>query len=245
MVSRSPSTPSEGEIVESDSEKATTSLRMINGTKVDRQSRICVSVSPSPSPYQSPRRQLSRTPSRSPYRESRGPKRRREDDHYNDRSRNDPRHFNVRYENRLGHGKVSRNTYDDLDRSRDSNPSLRYEDRAPYGRIRDKRPHTRSRSPYRPKSDVFDRGNYGRNEREGKGNKRIRVEPSGNGYRESSRGLSIEQSVSDRGQPPIATTTLRRDAENRFNQTQHASRPNQNTGHSVDEYVPCLLFKFC
>ncbi|MCJ1468684.1 U4/U6 small nuclear ribonucleoprotein prp4 [Pseudocyphellaria aurata] len=133
MTVPSPSTPSEGEIVESDSEKATTSLCSLNDTNVDRKSRIRVSVSRSPSPYRSPRRRQSRTPSRSPYRESRGAKRLRENDHDGERVRGDSRRFKVKYEDRSSGRKASFNLYDDLDRSRE--PSLRYESHGAHGRM--------------------------------------------------------------------------------------------------------------
>src|SRR6266498_289477 len=96
--SRTPSTPSEGEIVEdsiSDTEKATTSLPSVNGTSVNRSTRPRNSPAPpsrprSPAPahsIRSPRRERSR----SPYRERRGEKRRRDDDYLSDRGRGDSR----------------------------------------------------------------------------------------------------------------------------------------------------------
>ncbi|TQB72927.1 U4/U6 small nuclear ribonucleoprotein prp4 [Monascus purpureus] len=124
--SMSPSTPSEGEIIESGSEmKATTSQAPLNGISVDRQTRASTSSaprSPTSRSSRSPRRRRSRTRStrsrsrsitrsRSPHRDnySRRHKRRRDDDYDYDfyderRSRHGSSHrppsrrFNHRYD---------------------------------------------------------------------------------------------------------------------------------------------------
>ena len=121
MASRSTSR-SEGEVLSSDSEaKANTSRSSRNDPRVDRHTR----------PIPAPRDRLSR--SRSPYKASRGEKRRRDDESARDRTRPDPRTFHVRYED---------------DRHKDR----RYDSRS---RPDAKRPRTysrsrsRSRSPYR------------------------------------------------------------------------------------------------
>ncbi|KAJ5601518.1 hypothetical protein N7510_011052 [Penicillium lagena] len=161
--SRSPSTPSEGEIIESGSEmKATTSQPPLNGTSVvDRPTRASTSSAPrSPASLRSsrsPRRRRSKTRSRSrsrsPYRDSRGYKRRREDDydhHYDGRpSRHEPpppprrRHDDRPYDR----GTRRPKSYYDYDREENHGGGLRYSD--DYDRRRDKRQRTRSRSPYR------------------------------------------------------------------------------------------------
>lgn len=207
MVSPSPSTPSEGEIVESDSEKATKSPHLMYGNNVDRQSRICVSVSRSPSPYLPPRRHPSRTPSRSPYRETKGRKRHHEDDHYSSRSRTDHRRFGIRYEDSpSAHERQSRNSYNDLDRSREVDANLRYDDRAHPRLGRDRRPRTRSRSPFRRMPKELDRdsprrlgkesrgGPYGGYDRSDKGNvghdrKLPKVQSGGDRYRHHTASL--------------------------------------------------------
>ncbi|EED19579.1 serine/threonine protein kinase (Prp4), putative [Talaromyces stipitatus ATCC 10500] len=143
--SRSLSTPSEGEIVESGSEtKATTSQTSMNDTNVNRRSRLSPSFSPR-SPARSPRRR-SRSRTRSPYR--RGEKRRRYDDYDNV---DDYRHGSYRYESRSDHDRsryASRRhrTYHDYDRDDSYSGGLRYMD--DYDR-RDKRQKTRSRSPFK------------------------------------------------------------------------------------------------
>ncbi|KAH8423833.1 putative serine/threonine protein kinase (Prp4) [Aspergillus melleus] len=157
--SRSPSTPSEGEIIESGSEtKATTSQLPLNGTSVDRPTRASTSSAPrSSSPSvssRSPRRRRSRTRSRSrsrsPYREYRGSKRRRNDDDYDDRrfrpdsSRRPAYRSDDRYHDR-GQSHRRPRSYYDYDREEDYTTGLRYND--DYDRRREKRP--RSRSPYR------------------------------------------------------------------------------------------------
>ncbi|KAL8654388.1 MAG: hypothetical protein Q9226_003454 [Calogaya cf. arnoldii] len=147
MTSRSmSSTPSEGEIVETDSDKATTSLQTIKDNTVNPKSRLRVSVSPSPSPFRSPKSHRSRTRSRSPYREPRGSKRSREDDHYDDRPREDTRRFKIRYEDRSYADRRKPHGPSDLDRSRGFDPKLSYDDR--YARNPDKKHRVRSRSPY-------------------------------------------------------------------------------------------------
>ena len=119
MMSSSASSPSEGEIIESDRDKATTSLAENQNHHVNRPSRKRSSISRSPSPLRSPRRRTSRSTSRSPYRESRGSKRALKDDHY-DRTRHDSRNFKARYEDRrpgstagLGYGSRDREFFHD------------------------------------------------------------------------------------------------------------------------------------
>lgn len=111
--SRSLSTPSEGEIIESGSEmKATASKPPLNGTSVDRPPRDSTSSAlRSPTSLRgsrSPRRHRSwtksRSRSRSPYRDNRGYKRRRDDEYDGHEARHarqePPRHFGSRYDDR-------------------------------------------------------------------------------------------------------------------------------------------------
>ncbi len=238
MASSSPSTPSEGEIVESDSEKATTSLVTINGTHVDRQSRKRVSISRSPTPIRSPIRHKSRTRSRSPYRDPRGAKRLREDDHYSDRTRDDPRQFKVRYEDRLaGSRRNPRKHFDDLDRPEHLDARLRYDDRSTGGRPRDKRLKTRSRSPIRLKPGRTEQLRDSRDDRRGRADGPGWRGRNTQGYKESSGRLSSQQSVSDRGYPPVAAASVTHEAETKNNQTQHFDLSKPTSRQSVNEYV--------
>ncbi|MCJ1432387.1 U4/U6 small nuclear ribonucleoprotein prp4 [Xylographa pallens] len=239
MISRS-STPSEGEIIESDSEKATKSQLSVHGTSVDPQSRKRISISPSrsPSPVPSPRRRksVSRTRSRSPYRDPRGAKRLHEDDQHNRNDRNDPRRFKVHYEDRRhDDNSRARASYHDADRGSGPDPYLRYDDRSLNGRSREKRPRTISRSPPRFSERRAERDRYGHS----RGNSRL--EPgkgrSEAGYRESRERLSKEQSVSDRGHIPVATASIRREAETRNNQAKDSSHSKQSTSHLPDKKV--------
>ncbi len=242
MAPSSPSTPSEGEIVESDSEKATTSLLTINGIHVDRQSRKRVSVSRSPTPIRSPIRHKSRTRSRSPYREPRGEKRLREDDHYNDRTRDDPRQFRVRYEDHLaGSQRNPRKHFDDLDRPERLEARLRYDDRSTDGRPRDKRPRTRSRSPVRLKPGRTEQLRRPRDDRGARRDGHGWRSRNGQGYRESSGRLSSQQSVSDRGYSPVAAASVTHEAETKNNQTQHFDLSKPTFRQPADEYVPPYL----
>lgn len=228
--SRSPSTPSEGEIIESGSEtKATTSQLPLNGTSVDRQTRVSTSsalrspasVSRSPRQRRSRARtwsrSRSRSRSRSPYRDHRGQKRRHEDDYNERRYRNEPsrrggpRHNDDRHYNRgpASHirSRPCSRPYHDYDRDDYYGGSLRYTD--DYDRRGDKRPRTRSRSPYRevrkPKQYSGDEWD---SHREGS-------VASRDTERQRS---STEQLVSERGKPPVVAQDSRQDAEVRKNQ---------------------------
>ena len=242
MTFQSPSTPSEGEIVESDSEKATTSLRVINGANVDSQSRLCASVSPSLSPDQSPRRGPSRTPSRSPYRRLRAKRLRDRDDDDDDdfdRSRSDSRRFKVRYEDHfMSVRKTSKNSYDDLDQSLDSDSYSRYEDRTNYRRMGGNRLRTRSRSPFHQNPSKPHRDKRMNIDKNIKDYGLEGYDRDSTGYTESRSRLSRPESVSDRGYSSVAAAPLRRDTENRINQkTEYTVRPLQNTGNYIAEYV--------
>jgi len=243
MNSQSPSTPSEGEIVESDSEKATTSLPSVNGTSVDRHSRTRVSVSKSPAPFESPpRRYESRTRSRSPYREPRGEKRRREDDYHSDRGRSDPRRFKVHYEEQLSDSRPRpRVSYADLDRGEPADPTLRYDDRDTADRFRGKRPRTRSRSPPRPSRRQDYHVRYDREERDGNRGGLGQKDRDHHGYKESNSRPLNNQSVSDRGKPPVAAETSKQEAEIRRNQSTRDVSISELDGQA-DKYVlgPCM-----
>lgn len=236
MVSPSPSTPSEGEIVESDSEKATKSPRLMYGNNVDRQSRICVSVSRSPSPYLPPRRHQSRTPSRSPYREAKGGKRRHEDDHYSNRPRTDHRRFGIRYEDSpSAHERLSRNLYNDLDRSREVDANLRYDDRAHPRQGRDRRPRTRSRSPFRRMANEPDRDSHRRLGKGSRGGTYGGHDRGDKGNMERDGKLPKLQSVSDRTERHAASISVFRHTENGLDPTQQIITTAQTNAKSIDE----------
>ena len=115
--------PSEGEIVESDSDKANSTTNKKHGTSVDRQSRHAVASSRSPSPYRASNTTrtstLGRKRSASPYRHSRHRKRHHGEDRH-ERPHNELRRFKVHYEEsrRVGDGGLSvpRRTRGDSDR---------------------------------------------------------------------------------------------------------------------------------
>ncbi|KAJ5390664.1 Serine/threonine-protein kinase prp4 [Penicillium cataractarum] len=212
--SRSMSTPSEGEIIESGSEmKATASKPPLNGTSVDRPPRDSTS-----SALRSPRRRRSwtrsRSRSRSPYRDNRSYKRRRDDEYDGQESRHgrqEPsRRFGSRYDDRLyDRNAPSRRqkSYYDYDREESYGGGLQYTDE--YDRRRDKRPRTHSRSPYREvrKPKQYDDPN-----------------PSADGTRPpvDRRGSSTEQVVSERGKTPASARDSKLGAETRENQVQQA-----------------------
>lgn len=120
--------------------KATTALPSQNGTHVDRPSRAL---------YSAPRgTRRSRSRSRSPFRVSRGEKRRRDTD---ERPRYDPRRFDVRYENaQQDDRRRQQRSYEGVDDRDRKRSHTRYDDREDRSHSF-KRPRTRSRSrsPYR------------------------------------------------------------------------------------------------
>ena len=239
--SSSPSTPSEGEIIESGSEtKATTSQTSVNSTNVNRNTRITISAPRSPAPVtRSPRRQRtrSRSRSRSPYRSQRGEKRTREDDYDSERGgRPAPRWLDSRHEGRYsdrGPPHRRQRSYYDYDRNDNYSDNLRYggDD---YDRRQEKRPRTRSRSPY-----------YGsRRQKQYSGDERESRNQGGpaskypNSRRYEGRRSSTEQSVSERGNPPVVARNSRQEAEIGRHQVQQDSN-NTNSG-TLDRYVDSI-----
>ncbi|KAL4915338.1 kinase-like domain-containing protein [Aspergillus aurantiobrunneus] len=234
--SRSPSTPSEGEIIESGSEtKATTSQLPLNGSSVDRPTRVRNS---SASLTKSPRRRSrtcsrSRSRSRSPYRDYRGYKRRRDDDYaygydyeydYDDdrrSGRTPPRRASYRYDGDRGYYQRQSRSYYDYDREDNQHAALRYGD--DYYRRRDKRRRTRSRSPYR---EVRKRKQYSGDEWE---SQRYQREDSVASQR-NRRSSTTEQLVSERGKPPAVAQDSRQNAETQKTQVQAASTAATSNG---------------
>ncbi|KAL5314239.1 hypothetical protein ACEPPN_018664 [Leptodophora sp. 'Broadleaf-Isolate-01'] len=214
MASRASS--DEGEIRDGSVEKATKSLPQYDGTSVDRQDRNRSSDSASRSPehdYRS-RDRRSHERSRSPYTDyqPRGSKRAR-DEEYADRSR-DPRRFKVHYEDsHHDYKRNSRGAYRDLDRGSTEPSDLRYDDRE---RQVEKRPRTRSRSPYRAThgGDKYGRGANSRrddNWSSGYGNDSRR--PNSYGNEDMRSRENKDQSVSNRGQSPLPADNARREAK--------------------------------
>ncbi|OJJ00416.1 hypothetical protein ASPVEDRAFT_129054 [Aspergillus versicolor CBS 583.65] len=229
--SRSASTASEGEIIESGSEtKATTSQFPLNGSSVDRPTRVRNS---SASVTKSPRRQRSRTRtrsrSRSPYRDYRGYKRRRDDDYDYDYSYDDdrrsgrtpPRRADYRRDGDRGYSQRQPRSYYDYDREENQIADLRYGD--DYDQRREKRVRTRSRSPYR---EVRKRKQYSGDEWD---SQRYQREDSV-ASQKNRRSSTTEQSVSERGKPPAVARHSRKDAETQKNQVQAASTAATSNG---------------
>ncbi|KAL2868283.1 putative serine/threonine protein kinase (Prp4) [Aspergillus lucknowensis] len=234
--SRSPSTPSEGEIIESGSEtKATTSQLPLNGNSVDRPTRDRNASAPrSPtSLIRSPLHRRSRSPSRSrsPYRAYSGYKRRREDvyDYEYDRDvrhcrSTPPRRVGYRREERYGDWGYSQRqsrSYYDYDRDETKDADLRYGD--DYGRRRDKRPRTRGESLYR---EVRKRKQYSDEELESERDRKERSVAS-----QKNRRSPAEQSVSERRIIPACAQDSRQNAETQKNQVQEASSAPGSSGN--------------
>ena len=223
------STPSEGEIVESDSEKASLSLHS-NGSLVDPHSRKRVSVSQSASPVRSPSRIKSR--SRSPYRESRGAKRPHEDDHYSNRVRSHNRWLNAGQGETLPtRGLKPHQDYGTATRAAPRYSTTRHSGRDAYESFGSKDRRPRSRSPYRHTS----RGGDTRGER------RVYQSSDHRGivreHGESNDRLSSKQSVSNRGFPNIATGSMKQNAEANAIQTQFKDADHVSSVQDTAKYV--------
>ena len=155
----------EGEIIESEPEKATTSLPSVNGTTVDRGSRTRVGASKSSEEHERPHSYSDHVPSRSYHEPPYAEKRTRHDDDDDDgdgarydRRAPDRRQFKVHYEGRSpDEPRHSRRSYLDRDHRRFPGPDLQYDEPDGEDRYRDKRPRTRSRSPA-----TYGRGDYRR-----------------------------------------------------------------------------------
>lgn len=236
-MTSSPASSDEGEIRDGVVEKkATTSLRTLGGTSVDRQDRTrssTTSMSPR-SPEQSYRSRDQR--SRSPYsdRHSRGSKRPRDDD-YPDRSRNDPRRFKVHYEDSSqDYRRRPRVSYEDIDKGPATSSELRYDDHDHRDRHSEKRPRTRSRSPYRANRDGDRNGRTGQAMNNGSryGNYADRNKPYG--YGGSSRS-SRDQSVSNREKGPLPTDNSRYEAKTTQGQLQQ--HKHQSNGDEMEMYT--------
>ena len=240
MTSRQ-STPSEGEILESEEEKATKSMPSRNGISVDRQSRKRVSLSPSPSFDSSPRHR-SRSISRSPVRESRGTKRPREDDYHHGSDRRDSRRFKVHYEDSHYPDRRHDSFAKGKSRNRHSTPNSRNTNRRDRARRSyDAGARARSRSPERSGEKSSRYGGYGKN----RGNNEAKGHPGhsrkGDEYTDRKDARSREQSVSDRGVSSFATAPSRYKAEIGITQTQHDSSkaPKDKVPDKYVSQTPC------
>jgi serine/threonine-protein kinase PRP4 len=245
----SPASSDEGEIRDGNgnAEKATKSLPQYDGTSVDRpdRNRSSTSASRSPEHTQRSRDRRSRDRSQSPYsdRQPRGFKRGRDDEPH-DRSRRDPRTFHVRYEEgSQEYTRRSRVSYEDLDQGKPSSSTLQYDDR---DRRSDKRPRTRSRSPYRA-ARIEDRSNRGGQSRRddhrsggySRGFEKETRRPNSQLNGESRGWERKDQSVSKRGTSPLPADNARHEAK--FTQGYSQQHKNHSTSNDeISKYVILL-----
>lgn len=236
------SSPSEGEIIESGSEKANTSTNLIREPAVDSHSRNRISISRSRSPEKSPEPYRpsgpSRDGSRSPFRASTGSKRRPNDDHY-DRTRNDPRRFKVRYEDSRQRDRGSgRLAFGGIDRRNNLTQDLPYvDDRRAGGRrqIRFQLEEDDRPSHYRGRSRIDDPSDGG----SGPSSNRTCGVHAESRYREGREKPPSKQSVSDRGYNPIATAQTKQNAETNDIQIQHSTSDGvPSFANKSAKYVP-------
>ncbi|KAJ5158466.1 uncharacterized protein N7500_008117 [Penicillium coprophilum] len=248
--SRSPSVPSEGEIVESGPEtKATASKFPLNGTSVDRPTRASPSSAPrspdslkgtrSPLRRRSWTRSLSRSRSRSPYRENK-PQKRSHDDFpesydggYDRRPRQEPpRRYRSRYDDRRRDRPAPNrrpNSYYDYDREETHGDALRYsDDYDRHDRHKDKRQRTRSRtrsrSPYRES----------RKPKQYSGDEHDSNMVNARSSADTGRRLPTEQLVRERGKTLVVSPDLKLGAEKQKNQVQASS---SHQAHVADEEI--------
>ncbi|KAL9615888.1 MAG: hypothetical protein Q9160_009174 [Pyrenula sp. 1 TL-2023] len=235
-MSSKDSVTSEGEIFSSDSEKANRSLYSRNGNSIDRLSRPYHSSAPRSPALRPSTRRNSRSRSRSPYRASRGEKRRRDDDYVSERHRPDSRRFNTKYEGRYGDDKERRPTYKDLDSVHSSRSHLKYDD----DRHNRKRPRTlsrsRSRSPFR-----HDRTSNRREDQKGGRNQEKLVDPrQDKRNRGSANRRAREQSVSERSTSPSVAQSSKPHAETFGHQITKTTRRVKNKANA-DRYVEVIV----
>lgn len=242
MSRDSSASPSEGEIIESGSEKATTTTNGFHGTNVDRHNRAQSSIGSSPSPPRSPTSQRSRVHSRdgsrSPYHEPRTSKRATKDDHY-DRARNDPRRFKISYEESSGRGTAAgRPLYRNSD-PRDRRHPKYADPRDQEFRQRPERRSERSPRSSREHRDSFQatRTTHGR-----KNDSSRRVENVRGLYR-SHRTPPYEGSVSGRARSPNGTATPRNEAESTKIQTYPKSKDGLVSPSRTAKCVHCLALR--
>jgi serine/threonine-protein kinase PRP4 len=240
----SPASSDEGEIRDIGVNKATTMPPKSDGTSVDRQDRNRSSKSMSNSPEHSYRQKDRRSTerSRSPYsdRAPRGAKRSRDDD-YLERSR-DPRRFKVHYEdnNSSDYRRRPRVSYEDLDRGPASNSGLSYDERERYPD--NKRPRTRSRSPYRAnRGENYGNAGRGRKDSDGYQSRSQSKRYSNSNSNMRSRDV-MDLSVSKRGNSPLPTGETRQQAKSAQGYSQQSFEKTESTG-DVAKYVYSSLLK--
>ncbi|KAI9871243.1 MAG: U4/U6 small nuclear ribonucleoprotein prp4 [Pleopsidium flavum] len=99
-------------------------------------------------------------------------------------------------------------------------------------RYRDKRLRMRSRSPPRPSQRQDYQVRYDREDRDGNRGKLGQKNRDHHGYKESNSRLSNNQSVSDRGKPPVAAELSKREAETRRNQSTQGVSMSESDGQA-------------
>lgn len=180
---------SEGEIIETGSEKANTARPVAKGASVDRTFRHETPVSNTSKASLDDRHAHYRSRSRSPYRAKspRGEKRGLDDDdYYAERNSRDSRRFKVRYEDKTSAvgSRRQRVSYADLDRNDfDRDRNTRNRSRSPFRHERGSGNRGRYDKPHRNNDrDKKDRGHWQRNSREEKQGQdrrgRLREEPA-------------------------------------------------------------------
>jgi serine/threonine-protein kinase PRP4 len=232
----SPASSDEGEIRDGSVEKANMSLPQYDGTSVDRPDRNRSSNSNSKSPEhgQRSRDRALHDRSRSPYDQPRGSKRSRGDD-YTDRSQ-DPRRFKVHYEDADQDYRRRPRGYEDLDRGSTASAALQYDERD----RPEKRPRTRSRSPYRS-SRGGDRNGHSSQSRRDNGRHNSYANdhrrPDSYGHGDLRSWESRDQPVSKRGPSPLPADNARQEAKITKGYSQRYA--DQSANHNGEHRLVC------
>lgn len=252
--SSSSSYDEEGEIIETEAEKASLSLPSEAGHRVDRHSSR-TRESLSPSAYDDRRRQYSSYTSTRDrdrgrdyaYRdEISSRKRQRSEDH----SKSDTRQFRIHYEKpspidprsrpRVSYADIDKNDYIEAPKQRQTKEHDDRDDRREF-----KRSRTRSRTPPRAPRGVYCGG---RGDRSGFYDDRRDVGRFYDDRRGSVSRHSRERSVSERGDPPVSSEMLKRDTEDKSKYSDKKSEPRQSTARNNDSNgrsVNFTLFRDC
>lgn len=225
-MTTSPESPvSEGEIRDSGSEKATKTQGSLVGNGVNPQNRLYRPLTRSPSPYHSTRPRISRSRSRSPYRESRGTKRPRQEDYQDKPSHAQIRRFKARHEE--DSSRVRRSSQESYVVSRATNSSFA---KASHTERDDRRrPTPRSRGPSKsPEPFRHPRASLQHAYPHGPGQSRgeySRTNDNGaHEHGEERHRVPYSQSVSDRGKSSVAFNPIKQKAEPNIDQKLHSSK---------------------
>ena len=242
MTTSPESTISEGEIFDLGSEKATKTQSSSSGNSVNPQARPYRPLTRSPSPYQNTRCRLSRSRSRSPFRESRGTKRPRQDDLQGRLPPSQARRSKIFYE---GEHSVSRRKYHEGHGNFNAAKALHVtsaikELDVRHGPSSHFHGTSRSPEPYRHNGASHEAAPHYHRAQSARENNIWQHDGVDRLGKERDK-FPYVQSVSDRGKSAIATTTLSQKAKSINDQKRPSSDTLATLKSPGTAYVPCNL----